>query len=687
MQSQSQAESGSQAGTTGVEEIIVTAQRIGENLQDVPIAVTALSAAALEARGLTNNQSLEGAIPSLTMTKSAQSNQPYLRGVGSNGAAGVDEMSVATYLDGFYIASPLSNQYNFNNLARIEVLKGPQGTLFGRNATGGVIQLITKEPTQERQAQFDIGYGNYQTIDVNGYVSGGLAPGLAVDLAVQHHNQLEGYGVNLGTGTDVYLNQNSSVRSKWVYTGSSTKITLLLNYDRLSSRLILQNTPEADAAFGTTPLGRFNGLEGVDPQNKARRMFAGLRVEQDLGFANLISASMVAKYNQRYGRQRDPGYPLGEAIDEAMQYSQEFLLQGKNKSGIQWQAGAYFFDYSSDIQLILKGSQFAPLNPEISATGKTSSSAIFAQVTYEIVPSLKITGGLRYTWDKYETRKAKTFLPSLNFTATSPDRVTKTDNPTWRLALDYQIGPDIMAYVSYNRGIKSGGYSIYAPNTPKFDPEKLDAYEVGLKTQLFDNAVRFNVAGFYYDYANLQVNTIIQGGLSSQILNAASARIYGIDADFEVVPFRNFTLSGGFGILDAKYRDFPGAPSTSPNGVAVPGGINAAGNYLVNAPKFSASLSGTYVIPSSLGDFRVSGTVSHKGRSFATADNLLAFPSYTLVSALLGWTNTAGAVGIDLWASNLTDERYYIQKTATGTGWSQLDGPPRTYGARLKAKF
>ncbi|PNP97979.1 TonB-dependent receptor [Sphingobium sp. SA916] len=684
----------SEANNTGIQDIVVTAQRRGENLQKVPIAVTAFSGEALETRGLTDPQSLEGAVPSLTMSRQATSNFPYLRGIGSQAGAGVDEASVATYIDGFYIASNLSNQYGFNNLERIEVLKGPQGTLFGRNATGGVIQLITKEPSQEFKGNFNAGYGNYQTVDFDGYITGGITPELAADLAVQYHDQNEGFGRNLVTGNDVYKQWDYAIRSKWVYSGDSTKLTFFINHEKLQSNGLLNRlTPESLAAKGLTEIGRFNFASYKDPWQRSRKVYLGFRVEQDLGFANLISSTFYANNNQIYASTTDtqqstivyrPTDATDSARDKSKQFSQEFQLLGNAESRLQWQMGAYVFRFKSDTILSLQDPFRAP-NPIVFGSAKTSSFALYGQATYEIVPDVKLTGGFRYSWDEYKTFDSRTSIPSLGLDIAAPDRKANFGKPTWRLGIDYQMTPDILGYISYNRGVKSGGFSIYAQTAPGYAPEVLDAYEAGLKTQLFQRAVRFNIAGFYYDYKNLQVQVILPGGAASQILNAATARVYGLDADFEVVPFENFTISGGFGILDAKYIDFPGAPVVGADGVRTI--INAGGNRMVNAPKFSGSISATYVVPTQIGEFRVNGSVSHKGLSWATPGNILPFNAYTLLNATIGWTSSDGRFGVDLWGRNLTDKVYYGFRIESPFGHSQMDAPPRTYGVRLKAKF
>ncbi|PNP97982.1 hypothetical protein A8G00_21200 [Sphingobium sp. SA916] len=686
-----QSDADSAQGNNGVQDIVVTAQRIGESLQKVPIAVTALTADAISDRGITGSSALEAVVPNLSMSRIGGVNQPFLRGVGSDGAGGFDEKSVATYVDGFYIAAPSSTQLSFNNIQRLEVLKGPQGTLFGRNATGGVIQVVTKDPTQDPHAEFDVGYGNYSTVDANAYVTGGIAQGLAADLAVQYHNQDDGFGTNLITGRDVNKDRTISLRSKWVYTGDTTKITLFGSYDKgRSCGFCLQFQPGSAFVTGAGPLGRYDVRMTKEPYFRTKNIFAGLRIEQELGFATFVSSTLYGDNDLEYYSDiatQSPPYVsvLGVVTHEkAKEYAQEFQLLGES-GPLKWQVGTYLFRYDYNIFQPFDGAAFSPVpGPFITQSdGRKDSVSVYGQGTYALTDELKFTAGIRYTYDKVETDNSKIDFQNtgiVNFA----DRKITSKKPTWRLALDYQVTPEILTYVSYNRGIKTGGLSVNDFTSSGYAPEQLDAYEVGLKANLFDRAVRFNAAGFYYDYKNLQVS--IASSSAAIILNAATARVYGLDVDLEVRPVKNFSVSVGLGLLDSKYKKFVGAPSVALDGT--PSVVDVSGNRSINAPKISGSVTATYEIPTSVGDFKVSGTVTHKGKAFPTPDNLNPYPEYTLVNALIGWTSSDGNLGVELWGRNLTDRTYYaIRVPIAGFGQTQVASPPRTYGVRLKAKF
>ncbi|MEJ2458514.1 MAG: TonB-dependent receptor plug domain-containing protein [Novosphingobium sp.] len=298
-------------GGPQLEEIIVTAQRTKQRLQDVPIAVSAVTAAGLESRGITNAYSLGNAVPGLQVTQTGTTTTPYLRGIGSNAANPNNEASVATYIDGFYIAAPYANALSFNNIDRIEVLKGPQGTLFGRNATGGVIQIITRTPQHDPAMNFSIGYANYDTVTAGAYVTGGITNTIAADLAVQYKNQGNGYGHDLTRGGDTYLGWEGSVRSKVLWEPTAgTSVTIAGNYARLSNDFInYVFTPGVIGPDGvTTYAGRYNTSTDVAARAKSKVYGGSLTVKQDVGFATLVSLTshQTAKGLNRFDRDTTP---------------------------------------------------------------------------------------------------------------------------------------------------------------------------------------------------------------------------------------------------------------------------------------------------------------------------------------------------------------------------------------------
>jgi iron complex outermembrane receptor protein len=259
---------------------------------------------------------------------------------------------------------------------------------------------------------------------------------------------------------------------------------------------------------------------------------------------------------------------------------------------------------------------------------------------------------------------------------------------TWRTALDHKFNDDIMAYVSYNRGFKSGLFNNVNPTQKAVYPEVLDAYEVGLKTELFDKKLRLNAAAFYYSYTNIQIQEILAG--SQLTLNAAAAHIKGADADFEFRPIRNLSFQGGVSFLDGRYTNFPNAPHLVANPL---GGdtqttlVNAAGYPTVHTPKFTGDLAATYKIPSSVGDFALSGSYAYNSGFSWFPDDSVRQPAYSLVSAALEWKPLDRSWGVRLWGHNLTGAKYYSYATETTLGNYGSPAAPTTFGITLSKHF
>jgi iron complex outermembrane receptor protein len=671
---------------SGVGEIIVTAQRRSQSLQDIPIAVSAVTADQLAQRGMTDTRSLQVSVPSLTLSENGVSVTPFLRGVGSNQSNPNDEPSVATYVDGVYIASPTGNIFSFNNIERIEVLKGPQGTLFGRNATGGVIQIVTRDPEQDPSLSLNVGYGNYNALEVAGYATTGLGPNLAADVAVVYNHNFDGYGRDLVRNADIFEREEFAIRSKWLWRpGANTEIRLSLDYSNLNS-----TGTDYQLAPGVI------GVDGVSTYPGRRRtttdfantgdneIYGGsLRIDQDLGFARLASISGYRHTTGEFHLDQDAtALPLVRAtINQfAEQYSQEVQLLAPTGSSIDWLIGVYYFNASfAYTPLEIAGLAAAPFTAiQLFGSQDTESYSAYAQATVPLGSNTRFTGGLRYTHESQDTT-GRTETGGVVLVPDIPQSQS-FNKLTWRVALDHQFTPDILGYVSYNRGIKSGGFNMINAGTPGYSPEVLDAFEAGLKMDLAGRTVRLNIAGYYYDYKDIQVFNITGGG-AVLTTNAAAARLWGFDVDFAWRPTSQLRINAGFGYINSEYTDFPNATFTPPSPFDGPQTVgDATGNRLIFAPEISFNTSASYRIPSSIGEFQLDGTISYRDDVFVSADNRLEIPGYWIANASIGWTSTSGRVGLRVWARNLFNEDYYANRTEQALGDIQYLAPPRTFG-------
>jgi iron complex outermembrane recepter protein len=676
-----------------LEDVVVTAQRRSQSLQDIPIAVSAVTADELAERGLTDTLSLQATVPNLTLTENGVSVTPFLRGVGSNQSNPNDEPSVATYIDGVYIASPTGNIFSFNNIERIEVLKGPQGTLFGRNATGGVIQIVTRDPEQEPALFLDVGFGNYDTVEASAYVTTGLADDLAADVAMVYNHNFDGYGRDIVRNADIFQREEFAVRSKWLWTpGAATEVRLSLDYSTLNSTGT--DYQLAQGVIGIDGVSTYPGKRrtATDWENTGdNEVYGGsLRIDHDFGFARFASISGYRHVDGEFHLDQDATpLPLVRAtINQfAEQYSQEFQLLAPSDSRIDWLIGAYYFNANfAYTPLEIAGLAAAPL-PSIQLFGSqdTESLSGYAQATVPIFVNTRLTAGLRFTHESQDTT-GRTESGGVVLVPEIPQSQS-FDRLTWRLALDHQFTPDILGYVSYNRGIKSGGFNMINAGTPGYDPEVLDAYEVGLKMDLAGRTVRLNSAFFYYDYADIQVFNITGGG-AVLTQNAAAARLWGFDFDLAWRATSQLQLNAGFGYINSEYTDFPDATFTPPSPLNGPQTIgDATGNETIFAPEISFNMAASYTIPSSIGDFRIDGNLAYRDDVFVSAANRLQIPGYWLANLSVGWRSTDERFGLRLWARNLFDQDYYANRTEQALGDIQYLAPPRTVGVTASLRL
>jgi iron complex outermembrane receptor protein len=681
-------------GGSRLAEVVVTAQRQSQSLQKVPIAVSAVTATDLAARGLKDSESLANAIPNLDMTHNGTTISIYLRGVGSNASDPNDEASVATYVDGVYIASPLANIFAFNNIERIEVLKGPQGTLFGRNATGGVIQIVTKDPSETPSGILQATYGNYNTVGANFYGTDKIAPNVAADLAVVYNNNLDGYGRDINRNTDIFKREELDLRSKILWRpNETTDVRLSGNYSLVrSDGTNYQLAPGVIGADGVTSYpGAYNTDTNLPNLANNDNWGVSLRIDHDFDFMRFVSISAYQHISGQFDLDEDstPAPIVNSYISQlARNYSQELQLLAPKGAKLQWVVGAYYFNATYGYQpitlagLAAEGAYGVP-SASIFSLQETHSYSVYGQATYEILPRTKLTGGIRYT---YEDQESQIYVSDIQGTLHVPNESQNISKPTWRIALDHDFSEAVLAYVSYNRGIKSGGYNLIDPGAPGYKPEILDAYEVGLKSEFLNHTIRANIAAFYYDYTNIQVQNIQAGGINT--VNAAAADIKGIDADLKFLPIRNLTLSTGLGYVDGYYSNFKGATFYPPSPLdGAPYSGDATGHRVIYSPRYTANFALDYKMPTDVGVFLYDATVAYRSSAFVSADNRLAIPAYVVCNTSLSWNTVDGRYGVQLWAHNLFDEHYYAVRTETSIGDIQYLAAPRTFGVTLSSRF
>ena len=684
-------------------EIVVIAQKRSENLQDVPIAISTVSGSQLAAVGASSVTAIADMTPGLQMTTAQGSLAPHIRGVGSE-IPNV-ENSVALYLDGVYVASPSAALLSLNNIQQVETLKGPQGTLFGRNATGGALLVETREPTQNFTSNLDVGYGNFQTAMFNGYVAGGVLPGLAADLAIHVGHQGEGYGRNLETGSDIYKTDlDLSVRSKWVWTpNDADTVHLIFDFERRDGSAatpdyIPKGTYPSVLLYPpvTTPAPHPYDINTfLDPSDSLYMGGASIRLDHRMDWAKLVSISAYRQqsFDVKFDITLTPAtsiqqpvpfppfsliipLPTVDALVDDKQISQEFQLVSPDNSSVNWLtwvAGLYYFN-----DLGKQVNSFAEV--------RTNSYSGFGETHIEFLPGSHLTLGLRYT----DEDKALSVTPGYSGPVTSSP-TTWFSQLTYRLGIDHKFDNGVLVYASKNLGFKSGGYNSTQPSLDKFDPEIVKAYEVGMKSEFLDHKVRFNSAAFYYDYTGIQLNKLTTTN-QVQFYNGPPAKSYGADLDLEAQVTQSLRLDLGASYIHARFTsDTPPVQYNVPN-PPFPGGSNpffasADGNQLPFTPEWTANLGLSYLVPTTIGDWTLDGQYLHNSGWFAEADNQLRQPAYDNVNAAMHWHVNNGPYTVSLWGRNLTNAQVYTSAAGNFLVSLAQYAPPRTYGVQFSVQL
>jgi iron complex outermembrane receptor protein len=685
----------------GLEEITVTAQRRSENLQNVPIAVSAVSGTTLARTGVTDVTDLSLAVPTLYLTNSDGFLTSTLRGVGTNAIGPGFENTVALYIDGVYHSSAAASLFSLTDIAQVEVLKGPQGTLFGRNATAGLIQITTRDPSQTPEAEISVGYANYQTSSVNAYVSGGITPMLAADLSMAYVHQNQGWGTDIFNGRQVYqLTHDAAARSKLIFTpGDGTKFTLIGDFSSDANTMNpLHTYPGTQNGFVPSIVSAPSLGYNVDTNSPAFVNNTGtgvsLRWDQDLSVLNFASLTAYRKFHSNVGFDYDGTPQDVESVSYTeleRQFSQEFQLQSKPGSPIIWVAGAYYFNANSayapfDLFANDLGARIALRNSQLAR-----SAAEYAQATIPIAEQTNVTLGARYT---NETRTAyngttDVFVIPLSLelpTAAAPNEKATFNKVTFRASLDHRFNEELFGYLSFNRGFKSGGFNVQAPGTVPYEPETLDAYESGLKMDLLDQRLRVNVAGYYYNYENIQIQQLNLGAIT--IINGASAHIYGIDLDLTARATEQLRLTASLGATHPDFKSFPNCPISVAAG-GTPSSIGScAGNQLPLSSKITANAAADYTIPLPIGVLNANGNVYFNDGFYPEADNVIRQPRYAELGAFLRWTAPGEHFWLSAFGKNLNNRQVINFETTVPNGTHIVfDQAPRTYGVALGYKY
>jgi iron complex outermembrane receptor protein len=677
-------------------DIIVTAQRREERLQDVPASISAFSSDALETAGITNTQELEKVVPGLNFTRGNYAPQPTIRGIGLRGVAAGDESVVPIFIDGVYQPFFLGGFVELNNLERVEVLKGPQGALFGRNATGGAINLVTTTPTDEFRAKASVGYGRFDLFEAKGYISGGAGP-VSGDLSATYSHD-NGFVRNIRTGKRTGNRHDLNLRSKLRVEISDATEATLTYFHTDSFNATAANAPIDDNTIGRRP--GVDGIYGTRPYETASNpVFVDAR-QDGLAFSLAIRGdafdthTILSYQNNRAQVSSDSDATSAIAAGFDLSYTSKSLYienyASSNGGGpLKWLAGmVYFHDLSGFDPLVA----FAKGGVSLCAFSRqwTDSYALYGQVDYDLVDALTLTVSGRYTIEDKKAQFDRLFpvsQPGRRY-ADSFKRFTPT------ATLSYRITPEAQAYLRYGQAFKSGLFNTATTSTAAVGPENVTSYEFGIKSDPL-SWLRVNLAAYYTDYKDIQITARDAVTGVAYLQNAANARIYGLEGDIALRPSRALNLHAGFSWLKASFRSFPNAvvtvPATDDMGNPIGGNISvvrdASGRDLARMPQFMGRIGGDYSFGLAGGNVTFAANLNYQGANYEDVLNRLRRPPVWLADASIAWQPDSEAYRLTIWGKNLFDETYYSSITNSTAGDYGNYAPPLTFGARFDVKF
>jgi iron complex outermembrane recepter protein len=699
---QANADSGSDSALA---EIIVTAQKREESIREVPASIAVFSGAGLKEANINSTMDLQMATPSLSISHIDAQQFIFLRGLGSDLEGIGTEGSTSVNIDGVYVARPGSTLADFLDIERIEVARGPQGTLYGQNSVGGAINIVTVKPKKTFEADANVSFGNYAERRYEGELN---IPIVADQLAARFailKSQHEGYTQNVNLLNNDHLGgaDNLGARVSLLYTPTSDLSVLLsADYDRDHGDI----TPYKAQSAGFA--GDYGAVVSADPfkVNSNLPTFlhtdgggSTLTVNWDLGAATLTSLSAYRRNNEAFLEDVDGTEIAGMEVhwrQHQSQLSEELRLSSTTGGLFDWMAGLYYFRENSAADVFLL---FGPQSPvagppgstyglRFPSTAHTTVYAAFTQETLHLTKRLSLTAGLRYGYEQKSANvndlEGETYDSVVPLGSTDDSRVWKSWTPNF--ILGYQPTPLTNLYAKASKGFKSGGFNALTLQQP-FEPESIWSYEAGAKAEWLDGRMLASLAGFYYTLSNQQLNTYVSP--VTIIRNAAESRGHGGELEVTARPMSRLDVSFGLAYLVATFQRFN---TTNPNDPDL-GVIDLAGNTLRNAPKWSSSVSSRYKFPLSDGaTLSLGGSVEYRSRVFFDQfnDPAVAQNALTLLNARLGYTSASGHWDVSLFGNNLTDKAYRVASyriDVTGGNVLSFMGPPRTWGVQIGAHF
>lgn len=680
--------------------VVVTATKVGEvDLQETPASISVYDRDALNEGNRHNIEDLKQQTPGLNVTRNGPATRLYLRGVGTNLDFIGSDPSVTVHVDGVYQSRSYGALDEFLNVERVEVLRGPQGTLYGRNSTGGTINIITRLPEAAPEASVSAEIGNFNLHRVTASASGGLGSDNVIGSVALMQTEHDPYVDNTyPAGEEGLLDDNSkranaSLRTRF---GNGHEAILRADYsDRntatgayKSTGLGLTGEPVVLAGLAAIPEDPFDIAIDIDNPFVDQTSW-GSAAEFNIALApGWVLTSLTAFRKLDFATREDTDgtrlSALATEFDETQdQISQELRVR-YTREALTWVGGLFLLrdGQESDIALSIAPGQPMETVLPYAVDNDTRANALFTEARWQLAPSLHATLGARYSQE--EKRFENIHQPS----SVLIPGFAVNENADWddwspSAGLDYALNSSAMIYADVSKGFKSGGFN-FTSSDAQYDPEELTAYEIGAKLDWLNNTARTNVAVFYYDYTDLQVQAFSQPGVLT-ITNAASATSQGLELENEWLIGDAWAFELNYAYLDATYDRY-----LAPVGAAT---LDVSGNRLNAAPEHKVTPAVRYYLDSALGLWSARLEYAWQDMQYFTAFNeeTSAQEDYGLVNMVIGLTSPDEQWEAQLLGQNLTDEDYSTSSrefgARTNTGVTRDINPPRTVSARMTYRF
>ena len=693
-----------QSADEGVEEVVVTARKTKEKLQEVPASISVVSSKDIADAGLNEFKDILAQVPNVAFgggIASSIQGQIGIRGISTLVRNIGVESSVGFYVDGVYLGRPENYNQELIDVDRVEVLRGPQGTLFGKNTIAGVFNIATKMPGDETLGEVRLQVGNYGLTRVQGYAMGPLVPGVLAGKISGGYVARDGFYKHQSGGKDLDTLDVLSGRLQLVYTpGDNT--TVVFSADGLRDRgepvfFQVADLAGVDSVMETTPFTVNNNRpDSLDRDNWG----LSLSIEHDFGGTTLTSISAYRSSSYQASLDDDQeqvDFLSGDRWgDETTFFSQELRLAGSIGEKLTYIVGAYFFDQKITTDRILTiGADFGvPGDPALTTVGevKSQSYALFGTLDYALTDALSLSVGLRYSsedkdvWFIQDDRDGIfqfLGLPDVSYTASTSD-----DDLSPTVSLSWKADENVLLYGRIAKGFKSAAFNVDLVGSTAglaAGPESATTYEVGVKSDLFDRKLRANLAVFTTNYDDMQVSQLLGGGVT--LNNAGKATISGAELELVARITSGFTLQGSVGYLDAEYDEYLncGIPLSLGGG-----STDCSGNKVIGAPDWTTHLAAEYTHPLDFGELAMRIDWSTQSPVYYEATNSDRFKtdSRSVIDARIGLRTER--YDVFLWAQNLTDEVYETytdDRSAVAVLKTIAYGAPRTWGLTLTARF